>query len=80
VTVIPSSPAVSGTTTPDAQALETRVRGEFLEMPDLRLAPAQAARLWAVDREACERVLSQLVASGFLWQTRAGLFLRATVS
>ena len=29
--------------------LLARVRGEFLEMPGLQLAAAQAARLWDVD-------------------------------
>ena len=60
------------------EALITRVRGEFLEMPGLRLAPAQAAR--AVDRDTCDRVLQALVNMGFLWQTRDGSFLRVTVS
>jgi hypothetical protein len=67
---------VAATRTLDAQALLTRVRGEFLEMPGLRLAPAQAARLWAVDRETCERLLMHLVETGFLWRTRDGAFLR----
>lgn len=63
-----------------AEALITRIRGEFLEMPGLRLAPAQAARLWAIDRDTCDRVLQSLVHTGFLWQTRDGAFLRVTVS
>lgn len=62
----------------DLAALLTRIRGEFLEMPGLRLAPAQAARLWAIDRDTSERALRTLVDTGFLWQTRDGLFLRAT--
>lgn len=64
----------------DLAALLTRIRGEFLEMPGLRLAPAQAARLWAMDRETSDRALRSLVDSGFLWQTPDGLFLRVTAS
>lgn len=43
-----------------------RIRAEFLEMPGLRLTPAQARRLWALDAPACDRALSTLVRSGFL--------------
>jgi hypothetical protein len=43
-----------------------RVRGEFLDIPGLRLTLGQAARLWDVDREACSRVLDALVDEGFL--------------
>lgn len=68
------------TTRQDLAALLTRIRGEFLEMPGLRLAPAQAARLWAMDRETSERALRTLVDAGFLWQTPGGLFLRVTAS
>jgi hypothetical protein len=28
-----------------------RVKGEYLEMPGLRLTPAQAQRLWGLDRD-----------------------------
>lgn len=55
-----------------------RVRSEFLEMPGLRLGPAQAARLWGVDRTTSERVLDGLVEAGFLWKTRDGAYLRVS--
>ena len=55
-----------------------RIRSEFLEMPGLRLTPAQAARLWAVDRETSERILHGLVAAGFLIKNREGAYVRAT--
>ena len=32
-----------------------RVRGEFNEMPGLRLTPEQAARLWDLDRAPAEK-------------------------
>ena len=53
-----------------------RVRGEFNEMPGLRLTPEQAARLWNLDRRACAEVLRRLVDTSFLrWS--AGSVVRA---
>ena len=43
-----------------------RVRGEFIEMPGLRLTSSQAQRLWGLAREDCERVLQALVNLKFL--------------
>jgi hypothetical protein len=57
-----------------------RIRSEFMEMPGLNLTPAQAARLWAVDKPTSERLLGELVSSGFLFKGRNGTYLRATVS
>ncbi len=51
-----------------------RIRGEFLEMPGLRLTPAQAQRLWALDRRTCEVLLTKLVDAQFLMQTGDGSF------
>jgi len=50
--------------------LVDRVRGEFLEMPGMRLTPAQAMRLWGVDAVLCHRIISALVGTEFLrWST-----------
>ena len=57
-----------------------RIRSEFLEMPGLRLTPAQAAQLWAVDHQTSERILLGLTAAGFLIKNREGAFVRATVT
>jgi hypothetical protein len=57
-----------------------RVRSEFLEMPGLRLTPAQAARLWAVDRRTLERLLDGLTMTGFLLKNREGAYLRVSVA
>ncbi len=54
-----------------------RIRGEYLEMPGLRLTPAQAQRLWNLDRPTCEELLGTLVKSRFLSRTRDGSFVRA---
>lgn len=53
------------------------VRGEFLEMPGLRLTRKQAQRLWALDSDTCEAVLDTLEASRFLRHTREGEYLLA---
>ncbi len=53
-----------------------RARGEYLEMRGLSLTLEQAQRLWALDRGACSRVLSNLVRSGFLRQRRDGSYIR----
>ena len=52
-----------------------RIRGEYLEMPGLRLTPAQAQRLWTLDRPTCESVLNALVDARFLARTRDGAFV-----
>ena len=57
-----------------------RVRSEFLEMPGLRLTPAQAARLWALDRATSERILDGLTAAGFLARNREGAYVRASMA
>lgn len=46
--------------------LLTRIRGEFLEMPGLRLTLQQAQRLWGLDRNTCVCLLDTLIDSGFL--------------
>jgi hypothetical protein len=46
--------------------LLNRVRGEFIEMPGLRLRIDQAQRLWNLDRISCETVLLSLVEAKFL--------------
>jgi len=43
-----------------------RARGEYREMPGLRLTIEQAMRLWDLDRQTCLKVLNSLVASHYL--------------
>ena len=59
------------------QRLVERVRGEFLEMPGLRLTMPQAARLWGLDRPSCEAVVDVLVQCEFLQRTASGAVARA---
>lgn len=58
------------------QDVVRRVRGEFLEMPGLRLTREQAQRLWRLDEHACNAVLGALVDARFLARTRDGAFVR----
>ena len=53
-----------------------RIRGEYLEMPGLRLTAAQAQRLWGLDRAACDAALRELIDAKFLYRTRDGSFVR----
>jgi hypothetical protein len=53
-----------------------RIQGEFVEMPGLRLTPAQAQRLWGLERDVCDALLGALVDAKFLSQTRDGAFIR----
>jgi len=49
-----------------SKSLLNRVRGEFVEMPGLRLRVEQAQRLWNLDRTSCEALLQSLVEAKFL--------------
>ena len=53
-----------------------RVRGEFMEMPGLRLTVPQAARLWSLDALVCRNVIDTLVQLEFLRWTAAGHIAR----
>ena len=59
-----------------SELLLYRVRGEFLEMPGLRLTLAQASRLWHMDIAICASVLMRLVSDRFLTCTRQGAYVR----
>ena len=59
------------------QAVVDRIRGEFNEMPGLRLTPAQAARLLGLDASSCQRVLNALVGADFLRRAPDGSVVRS---
>ena len=59
----------------NAEALLLRVRGEYREMPGLRLTFAQACRLWQLDAATCATVLAKLVHDRVLHQTAAGYYI-----
>jgi hypothetical protein len=58
-----------------SDVLLSRIRGEYRDMPGLRLTFAQACRLWHVDAATCEVVLRALVAEHFLARTANGRFM-----
>ena len=61
----------------ELETLVRRVRSEFLEMPGLRLTFPQAQRLWGLEREICERVVTALIGAAFLRRTSSGAITRA---
>ena len=56
-------------------SLVARVRGEYGEMPGLRLTVLQACRLWRVDVSTCEMLFEQLVRDGFLYKTHTSAYI-----
>ena len=67
---------VVGSIEEDMPALLERIRGEYREMPGLKLTPAQAQRLWGVSPERCAATLGRLVEERFLRVTPDGSFMR----
>ena len=58
--------------------LVTRIRGEYLEMPGMRLTLEQAQRLCGVERTLCKTVLDALVETKFLCVGPNGMYARTT--
>jgi hypothetical protein len=56
------------------EALASRIRGEYREMPGLSLTVPQACRLWNLDGTVCEGVLQVLLDEGFLARRAVGQF------
>jgi hypothetical protein len=52
-----------------------RARGEYNEMPGLRLTIWQASKLWHLDHATCTDVLDALVKEGFLFRTADGAYM-----
>jgi len=59
-------------------ALLSRIRSEYLEMPGMRLTLEQAQRLCGVERTLCRRALDTLVAEKFLCVKADGMYARVT--
>lgn len=51
-----------------------RVRGEFREMPGMRLTIDQAMRLWMLDRTTCASIFDSLVGARFLDRDATGRY------
>ena len=70
-----ASSASSASCSPPAPLLD-RVRGEYREMPGLRLTLSQAQRLFGLDSAACALVLETLTKESFLSIGRDGRFAK----
>ena len=65
------------TASPGERLLE-RVRGEYLEMPGLRLRLEQVQRLCGIERTVCQMVLDSLVDEKFLCLKSDGHYALST--
>jgi len=61
----------------DQRVLE-RLRGEYLEMPGLKLRIDQVQRLCGIEQQMCKPVLDALVKAGFLCLKSDGTYVRLT--
>ena len=52
------------------------IRSEFDEMPGLVLTCPQIRRMWGIDCDACNRVMTHLVLSGMLVRRSDGSYAR----
>jgi gluconolactonase len=52
-----------------------RIRGEYREMPGLKLTAAQASRFWHLGLDESRQLLESLVADGALLRTRDGYYI-----
>ena len=53
------------------------IRAEYLEMPGLNLTKPQVQRLWKLEPQMCDALLSALVASEFLKKTHREAYVLA---
>ena len=60
------------------QRILQRVRGEYLEMPGMRLTGAQMQRLCGIDESMCALILDSLVKTNFLCLKPDGTYMRLT--
>ena len=61
---------------PDTRIVR-RIEAEYREMPGLKLTDAQAARLWDLNHDLCQAILTVLVRDGVLTQTHTGEYVSA---
>ena len=61
----------------DLTALALRVRGEYVEMPGLRLTVPQAARLFGLDSDVARAVLEELRCASVLMCSHRGTYALA---
>jgi hypothetical protein len=71
----PAPPGAENRMPTSFDSLVARVRGEYCEMPGLRLTVSQACRLWHVDVSTCEMLFELLVREGFLYKTETSAYI-----
>lgn len=74
---LPAAGHMTTDTYSDIGRIVERIRGEYREMPGLRLTISQAGRLWHLEARRCQAILNALVDAGFLRRTHDGAFIRA---
>jgi hypothetical protein len=52
------------------------IKMEYGEMPDLKLTLWQVQRLWRLSSDQCDRAITALTSSGFLFRTDDGCYVR----
>jgi hypothetical protein len=57
---------------PVSERVLSVIRGEYTEMPGMRLTRAQFRRLWQLGETACDGAIGMLIGDGFLDQDRDG--------
>ena len=72
ITISPNRPHTADPASAEFNAMLGRIRGEFLEMPGLRLTDAQARRLWGLDDRTCAALLEALVDAKLLVRSTDG--------
>ncbi len=60
---------------PSRDEVLRRIRDEFREMACMAVTLPQASRLFHVDVDVCERILTELVQAGFLRRTDSGTYM-----
>ena len=57
-----------------------RIRGEYIEMPGLRLTKSQVKRLWGLDEPMCNTLLDELQSTRFLARTASDAYVLASAT
>jgi DNA-binding IclR family transcriptional regulator len=68
---------MSTTLRPATEQIIGAIRGEFNEMPGMKLTREQICRLWHLEPHEAERVIQSLTTSGFLRRDQANRYARA---
>jgi len=75
-TIIHDNPVSLDSSEPIRSGLVQRIQAEYMEMPGLKLTLPQAVRLFGVNTHESQRVLSELIACGYLRRDQNGAYRR----